>query len=321
MGLLRSLGNLALAIVLIALCGLVMGAAYGAIHLKARELQGLDYGATDGRWLWIENQPIYYRSWGPNEGRPLVLVHGYQVEGSETWTALGEILARSNTRVIAVDLRGFGHSARVATHDYSVRQQALLLGTVLNQLGFQNATLVAHGWGAAVALQLANEQPQFVRDIVLIAPQIEWRRPGLWYQAVRLPYLGHALIWAEQSGGPVWKALQRRAFADPSGISEEYWQRIETPTRIVGTADALLAMAGSPRDDDLPAILSTLSTPALILVGEAGASCTPEDAEALAGQMQQARVQIIAKAGDFAHIEQRAAVSQAILQWAYYDAR
>lgn len=321
MALFRFLGNLLLAIILIALCGLVIGTAYGAIHLKACELQGLDYGATAGRWLWIENQPIYYRTWGPEDGRPLVLVHGYQVEGGETWVALGEMLAKSNVRVIAVDLRGFGHSARVATRDYSVRQQALLLGAALNQMGVQNATLVAHGWGAAVALQLASEQPQFVRDVALIAPEIERNRPNLWRQAVRLPYLGHALIWAEQSGGPLWKAQQRQSFADPSALSEEYWQRIEGPTRIVGTADALLAMAASPRDDDLPAILSTLPTPALILAGEAGVACPPEEAEALAGQLRQAKVQIIAKAGDFAHIEQRAAVSQAILQWALYDAR
>jgi pimeloyl-ACP methyl ester carboxylesterase len=321
MPLLRFIGNLLLAIILVGLSCLVIGTAYGAINLKARELQGLDYGAADGRWIWIEGQPIYYRTWGPEDGRPMVLVHGYQVEGGETWAALGEMLSRANVRVIAVDLRGFGHSARDATRTYSVRQQAILLGTALNQMGIRGATLVTHGWGAAVAMQLASEQPQFVRQLVLIAPEIERERPALWRQALHVPYVGHALIWAEQSGGPLWRALQRRGFADPSLLSDDYWRRIEQPTRIVGTADALLAMATSPRDDDLPAILPTLKAPVLILVGEEGAACPQEQAEALAQQLPQAEVRVIARAGDFAHIEQRAAVSQAIVQWALYGER
>lgn len=321
MPLLRFLGNLLLALLLITLCILVMGTAYGVINTQARELRSLDEGAQGGQWVWIDEQPIYYRAWGPEDGRPVVLVHGYQVEGSETWSSLAEMLARMGLRVVAIDLKGFGHSVRDAARVYSVRQQANLLGAVLNQMGLQGATVVTHGWGAAVALQLVGEQPQFARQMVLIAPEIERQRPLVWHKALQAPYLGRALIWAEQSGGPVWRLLHTQGLADPTSLPKDYWQRIEQPTRIIGTVNALLAMATSPRDDDLPEALASIKVPVTILVGDKGKRCPYEQAEQLAGALPQAQVKVIAKSGDFAHIEQRAAVGQVIVQVALYGER
>ena len=112
MAVLRFLGNLLLALVLILLIALVLFSAYGIIASRVWETFGLDYAVNDGEWLWIDGQPIYYRVSGNEKGGWLVMVHGFQVEGSETWASNAQILSKWGLHVVEVDLRGFGHSVR-----------------------------------------------------------------------------------------------------------------------------------------------------------------------------------------------------------------
>lgn len=309
---LRFLGNLILAIVLVALFILIVGAAYGVVIVHTQEREGLDVNAQGGGWLWIEGQPIYYRTWGPSEGRAIVLVHGRQVEGSETWSPLAEALARAGFRVVAVDLKGFGRSSREAPYE-GLQGQAHILGAALNQMGLYGNTLVAHGWGAAVVAQLAAEQPQFVRSAIFISPEAPVPLPRWKEFLLRTSYLGQALVWAEADGGPLWRVRQRRAFADPTLIPRDYWRRITTPMRIVGTAEALRAMALAPQGNPTP---FTLRVPVLILIGEREGTLSEECAQTLAQEMPHAEVRILPKAGRFAHIEAYAQVSRLIAQWA-----
>ena len=48
----------------------------------------------------------------------------------------------------------------------------------------------------------------------------------------------------------------RYSFYDGAALTSEYLREIRQPTRIVGTLDAFVAMALSPKDDDLPEALS-----------------------------------------------------------------
>lgn len=310
---LRFLGNLCLALALIALSVLILGTAYGAMAVRVQEREGLDVDAQRGGWLWVEGQPIYYRTWGPQAGRAIVLVHGYQVEGSETWVPLAEALARTGLRVVAIDLKGFGRSSREAPYE-GLQGQAYTLGAALNQMGLYENTLVAHGWGAAVVAQLAADQPQFVRHIVLISPKAPAPLPRWKVLLLKMPYVGDALIWAEEDGGPLWRMRQRQAFADPTLIPRDYWKRITTPVRIVGTAEALRAMALVPQNE---IVSLTFSVPTLILVGERDRTWPEERAQALAQEIPQAEVRILSKVGCYAHIEAYAQVSRYIAQWAF----
>jgi len=126
---LRFLGNLLLALVLIVLIALVLFGAYGVVSSRVWELFGLDYAVDGGEWLWIDEQPIYYRMSGNEKGDWLVLVHGFQVEGSETWAANAQTLAKWGMHVVEVDLRGYGHSVRdTSPQVYSAMEQAYLSG-------------------------------------------------------------------------------------------------------------------------------------------------------------------------------------------------
>ncbi len=311
----RFVGNIILAVVLIALSAVLMCTAYAAVGIRARETQSLEYGAVDGKWIWLGQQPLYYHAWGDPADKPAVLVHGRQIEGSETWRELAGGLARSGMYVVALDLPGYGHSQRDPAGSYTVRTQARALGQALNQMGLFNATVITLDTGAAVATQLASEQPQFIGRLVLISPVIEQSMPPWRRFALRTPYVGQALVWAERAGGPVWEWQVRHSFADAASMPAGYLKRLRATMQITGTVATLLAAEQAPHDDDLPEALATLKAPTLVLRGEYDSVVTEEAAQALVGQFRVAQVVTLSATGRYAHVEQPAKVLEAILTW------
>ena len=318
---LRFLGNLLLALLLALLILLVLSTAYATVTCQAWERFGLDYGVEEGGWMWIESEPIYVRTWGPLEGASVVLIHGFNVAGAETWVATAQDLAKRGIHVTAIDLKGFGHSVRDVGPACTLREQAALVAKVLNHLRTEGATVVGHGWGSGVALQLAADQPQFVGRLVLVSPLINGDVTPLWRPIARTPFLGRAFVWMTISGGPYWALTQGRDFYDRSRVPREYWQRARQVTRIVGTTDALLTMGRSPEDDDLPEAMADIQVPILILLGREDARVPIGVGRRLEGILPDAKLIIVSEAGHHVQIEQKARVSRHIAQFSLQGTR
>jgi pimeloyl-ACP methyl ester carboxylesterase len=308
MTVLRFLGNLLLAVFLIVLIALLLFAGYGAIISQVWENVELAHGVDEGQWVWIDEEPIYFRTYGPEEGPPLVLVHGFEVAGGATWYANAEELGRWGARVINVDLKGFGRSARDPSATYTLSEQATLLAKVLNELQVREATVVGQGWGGAVALQLMVEQPQFVKQLGLISPLVYEQEVirdarATWRTVARVPYLCDMAVWTTVSGGPVWRFRHREEFHDPSLLDGQHWRRMRQPTHIVGTTETLLAMLTAPQGSDLPQAVPNIDVPALIIVGEEDSRLPQESARRLARELPDAKLITLAEAGHQVQIE------------------
>lgn len=319
MTLVRFVGNLLLAVIVIVLIASTLFTTCAIVLSRTWEDLGLDDGVENGAWAWIDEQPIYYRTWGPEEGPCAVLVHGFYVQGSKTWDTNVRALSRSGMRLIAVDLKGFGHTVREPSPTYTVRSQATLLARLLNQLQVRGATVVAHGWGSSVALQLANEQPQFVGQLALIAPVVYGAQRPIWQPVAHVPYLGPAAAWAVDSGGPLWTVLRRRGFYDKSVVTGAYLAQTRQTTHIVGTIDALLAMAGSPEDSDLPEAIANIEVPTLILLGSEDAWVSVEEGRRLERELGDARLIVIPEAGHYVHVEQSPEVNRYLAEFCAQD--
>jgi pyruvate dehydrogenase E2 component (dihydrolipoamide acetyltransferase) len=97
-------------------------------------------------------------------GAPLVLIHGL-FDSSSGW----ERLARATHRpCFAVDLPGFGGSD--CPKDASMSSYAHDVSWALSDLGVRDYTLVGHSLGGAVATALAEEAPDEVACLALMAP-------------------------------------------------------------------------------------------------------------------------------------------------------
>jgi len=138
------------------LATIVLGFSLAA-PVSAEELQEL---AAE-----LEGHPIHGLVAGPEDGRPLLLLHGAKFSSS-TWKKLGslEILAGAGYRVVAVDLPGFGESP-----DWDVDPDTLL-ANLLPVLGLHKPVVVAPSMSGRVAFPLILQFPARVAGFVAIAP-------------------------------------------------------------------------------------------------------------------------------------------------------
>ncbi|MFF0477066.1 alpha/beta fold hydrolase [Streptomyces sp. NPDC004284] len=115
------------------------------------------------RTVTVDGVRIAYRVAGPEDARPVVLVHG-RGDDSTTWTGITEDLAADH-RVYALDLRGHGLSDRPGRYGFEDLRDEL--GGFLKALGLTGATVVAHSMGAAAAYLLAQREPGLIGRLVL----------------------------------------------------------------------------------------------------------------------------------------------------------
>lgn len=124
----------------------------------------------------LTEKNIYINTLTGGEGPPLLLLHGHP-QTHAIWHKVVPQLAKHFTLVLA-DLRGYGDSSKpVGTTDhgnYSKRVMALDMLRVMQELGHQRFSVLAHDRGARVAHRLAADHGDAIKRVVLldIAPTV-----------------------------------------------------------------------------------------------------------------------------------------------------
>jgi len=137
---------------------------------------------------------LYVEEWG--HGSPVVLIHG--LGGSTySWRFIVPVLAR-NHRVIALDLKGFGRSAKVFDTNYSARDQSSLIARFLARRHLAQATLIGHSFGGQVAMMtaLSPEGATRISSLVLIDVPALPQRLSPVVAFMQQPVLPYALMTA-----------------------------------------------------------------------------------------------------------------------------
>jgi pimeloyl-ACP methyl ester carboxylesterase len=104
------------------------------------------------------------------EGEPIVLVHGFASNKEVNWVAPGWVttLTRAGRRVIALDNRGHGASAKLYDPaDYHSAIMAEDVRALIDHLGLPRADVMGYSMGARITAFLALSHPDHVRSAVL----------------------------------------------------------------------------------------------------------------------------------------------------------
>jgi pimeloyl-ACP methyl ester carboxylesterase len=103
------------------------------------------------------------------DGRPVVLLHGFPDSG-RLWRHQVAPLADAGFKVIVPDMRGYGGSDKPSEVDaYNILYLVADVGAVLDDAGVDQAHVVGHDWGAAVAWALAAVTPDRVDHLVALS--------------------------------------------------------------------------------------------------------------------------------------------------------
>jgi non-heme chloroperoxidase len=113
------------------------------------------------------NIDIYYEDHG--SGRPVVLIHGYPLNG-HSWEKQIPVLLDAGYRVIAYDRRGFGNSSQPTTgYDYDTFTADL--SAVIDALSLRDITLCGFSMGTGeVTRYLGQHGSSKIHSAILLGP-------------------------------------------------------------------------------------------------------------------------------------------------------
>ena len=287
-------------------------AALAAV-LVALEINSRNYSAkAERRWPPLGRREalsrghVHLHAAGPEDGVPVLLLHGASANLRELWTPVGEPLARTH-RVIAIDRPGYGYSARTGDAQ-TLAAQADFAAEALTQVAEEPAFVIAHSLGAAVALRLAIEYPERVRGLVLIAPASH-------------PYPGNNVWWARLAAAPVLGAAFSRWLVPlfgpgqlKGGIANTF-APAEPPEEYVEDAGVGLAFRPGAFRASAKDVIATkkefaaqaplygdIMTPTIILTGDRDRVVSPDiHARALAEELAAAELITAPDAGHMPH--------------------
>lgn len=133
------------------------------ILVSSQNLRSQEF--PQGKTVSVNGMELYFEIQG--QGDPLVLLHGYLVNG-EMWKPFIEEFKR-HFRLIIPDLRGHGRSNNPnPTEIYSTRQAAKDIIALLDYLDVFKFKAIGASLGALILLHISTQQPERVEAQVLI---------------------------------------------------------------------------------------------------------------------------------------------------------
>ena len=181
----------------------------------------------------------------------ILYIHG-NPNNSDLWLPFLE-----RTGGVAMDLPGFGRSAKPANFDYSIEGYGSWLNAFLRGLGWDRCRMLAHDWGA-VGLMLGDRLERVVLiDAVPFLPGYRWHRfARIW----RTPLLGELF----QGSTTKW-GLKRFLPGMPEDFIDSIWDHYDH-----GTQRAILKLYRSAPPEVLARAgerLGEINAPALVVWG------------------------------------------------------
>jgi len=193
--------------------------------------------------------------WRQAGDAPILYVHG-NPNNSDLWLPFLE-----RTGGVAMDLPGFGRSAKPAQFNYTIAGYADWLDSLRRELGWERYRLFVHDWGS-VGLGMAQREPQRVERLVIVnavpfLPGYRWHRVArIW----RTPGLGELF-----QGATTKRGLRYFLRGMPDDFVDSIWEHFDH-----GTQRAILKLYRSAPPEALVgagARLGEIRCPALVLWG------------------------------------------------------
>ena len=125
------------------------------------------FHADCSRFAEIDGVRVHYQEAGKQDGRPLLLIHGF-ASSNLVWSKVLLEFADQGFRVIAPDLLGYGYSEKPRQLDYTIASQARMVAGLIKHLGVEGLCLVGSSYGGAVAATIALDYAELVEKLILV---------------------------------------------------------------------------------------------------------------------------------------------------------
>jgi pimeloyl-ACP methyl ester carboxylesterase len=257
---------------------------------------------------------LYYEEYG--SGEPMVFLHGF---GASTyaWRYVVQPLV-ATTRVILLDLKGFGQSPKPRDEKYSVYDQAHLVRQFIYEHDLRNVTLVGHSFGGGVALvtalYLSEIAPERLKRLILI-DSVSYPQPmPSFIRILATPVVG-ALVTSFVPVKIQVRHVLELAYYDTRKIPEEAVATYAEPFHMAGARYAMRETARQIIPSDVAELAQKygqISVPTLILWGREDTIIPLANGERLHHAIPNSRLIILDHCGHIPHEETPEAALHAV---------
>lgn len=265
--------------------------------------------------LFADLDGVRVRYTDKGEGPAVVMLHGF-ASSLETWDFVAPVVARSY-RVVTLDLKGFGWTDR-PEGDYSPAAQAALVWALLDRLKIDQAALVAHSWGASVALAMALSEPARTKRLALYDAWVFEEQLPTFFHLSR-GSLGRPMfaLWYDERADDKLE----HAFYDKDKIPQALIDAVERAMERPGTKAAALAAVRGQRFTEVEGRYRTITQPALLLWGRDDEVTTLPMGERLARELPRSRLVVYPRCGHFPMLEAVAASNRELIAFLAEEGR
>jgi pimeloyl-ACP methyl ester carboxylesterase len=184
------------------------------------------------------------------EGDPILLIHGFASNHVVNWGATGWIdtLKRDGRRVVAMDVRGHGGSAKLRDPDaYPLALLADDAARLLDHLGIARADVMGYSMGARITVALALAHQDRMRSMILGG-------------------MGYAMVEGMKGEDEIVAALEAPSLDEVTGGAGRAYRKFADQTG--SDTLALAACMRRARQTFTPEQLATIHIPTLVAIGD-----------------------------------------------------
>jgi len=235
----------------------------------------------------IKGLAVNYKIQG--RGKPVLILHGWGVGNSNSWTKVQKFLSLAKYKVIVPDFPGFGKS-EVPKKIWNVSDYADWLNSFVNKLKLKKFNLIAHSFGARVATKFIVKHPKKVDRLVLVAPAGIKQKPNIETRLIFLiSKIGKFFLNIKKTEKT--KEKLKKAFY--------FFLRNKDYIRAEGVMKEIIKEVIS---EDLTPLFSKITNKTLIVWGAKDKILPKSQAKVFKEKIKNSRVEIIPEAGHSPHL-------------------
>lgn len=263
---------------------------------------------------------IDYEKSGPEEGRPVVFVHGYLM-GRSLWRPLSERLAARGFLCIAPTWPLGAHTEPMSQDaELTIEAIAAMVGELIAELSLENPVLVGNDTGGAIAQVAATSTAVGLGALVLTScDAFEHYPPPILkplISAARFSSTFNAAMQPLRTRFGRNRAFGALAHADIDDLVTEWVKPVLGDRRIREDLRRLTASMHESTMDAAAARLSDFTRPALIAWSADDAFFPLEDGRRLAATLPNSRLEVVRDARTYSMVDQPDRLAEVIAEFA-----
>jgi epoxide hydrolase A/B len=278
---------------------------------------------------YVETNGIRMHYVEQGDGYPVLLLHGFP-ELWYSWRHQIPALAEAGYHAIAPDLRGYGETDKPhPIADYDIHHLVADLTGLLDALGYEQAVVAGHDWGAIITWQMAQLAAERVKAV--IALNVPWAgrqdiKPTEGFKQVpdgRFDYIlyfqdeGVAESQMEPNLETSLLGMYRRVAGNPDFLSEEEGKVFVEAFKKGGLRGPINFYRNFDRNWETTAHLGgkKVEQPALMIMAEKDPVLPPSMAEGLEANVPNVKHHLVRGSGHWTQQEKPDEVNSVIIDF------